>query len=1070
MSLNSSTYSHINTKFEAYRLIYDPTRLLSLLYSKYGDIDEDYFILHTNQLIFNAPSKFNIEYKEIKYTDLENDYLKRLYKKKESRKRIPKLSDYYKNYHLFFCRPTLCNRKLGYIMCEYQDNKAELFYKNNYQESKEEISEKLKKQKKNKEQKKSKKKNNLKKNSSISFSSSSLDNVTNNKIIFDKETKRMLDRTHDGYNNNYYNTLTLESSKSNMLENNIGLASRQSMDDSFEKCIHGLVTYQFKKNKNNNKTDNIDYSNKSKSKQKYEKKQFKRKKNIVVNDITSNNLKKNKFDKNQMSLSQRESYNKSNINFNNNSNSKIQSTFCITKKIKSMSGKNRINRANSNFNHNSKLLSGKKKKSSLFSLSNNKYINSGTNILNSLNNIINKKVKKNVINNKITQKNEENNFNHFLNNNKSVLNFIMPWNNNKNKTYILTNNNFMNNNAINSSNKNNIYSNINLNIHTNKDIIKNLNNNENNYKKFTKLTEYLKQTKNKDIKEIKENLIQKTKNHKKNSVSISGGDNKNIFFNIVCKKNIIKSNNNSRVNKKHLTIKKNLKIVLSNINNTNNTNNTNINNKKGHTKNKTFDYNTINSQTINLLKKTGNSSNINIDDFDTILSKPKKNVYKINTDSNSIKNNQVIYNKKDNNSKNKSTKNKNQIFSPSTKKLYNKIPIVQTESKEKSARKKNLIVKIFNPNSKNPESDYIQETSSPLHKNSNYSMFTNEDIINSNFLIRFPLMKSINIGKCNFNNSNCNQNSNKIIFKNISGHISPCNHLYNSNIISLKNKNKINYSHNSSKNNKSNKNNIYKINQNIKKINNKKVNNILVSNNNIKKYKEYYSNVYLTTNSSNHLNEKNILSRNKKKINNSNRRISKNNKNHIYNNSKKKNVVKSNSNLNNNKLNNISNHSILNNITNNNIYLGGDFCQNSFKNNVINAQGKINISIGENNINIKDSILHINKIYIKNNNINHCINNGNINNKKNKIIKINSGNNCCFKKQKALEIKVDDCRIKTGGNIRSKDKENIRTINFQKGRIDYSPKIINVYTNNNNNLLSAKNNNDIKIRYKKPNI
>ncbi len=243
-----------------------------------------------------------------------------------------------------------------------------------------------------------------------------------------------------------------------------------------------------------------------------------------------------------------------------------------------------------------------------------------------------------------------------------------------------------------------------------------------------------------------------------------------------------------------------------------------------------------------------------------------------------------------------------------------------------------------------------------------------------------------------------------------------------------------------------------------------------MSNNNIKKYKEYYSNVYLTTNSSNHLNEKNILSRNKKKINNSNRRISKNNKNHIYNNSKKKNVVKSNSNLNNNKLNNISNHSILNNITNNNIYLGGDFCQNSFKNNVINAQGKINISIGENNINIKDSILHINKIYIKNNNINHCINNGNINNKKNKIIKINSGNNCCFKKQKALEIKVDDCRIKTGGNIRSKDKENIRTINFQKGRIDYSPKIINVYTNNNNNLLSAKNNNDIKIRYKKPNI
>ena len=151
MSLNSSTFSQIDTKLEAYRLIYDPTRLLSLLYSKYGDIDEDYYILHTNQLIFNVPSKFNIKYKELKYIDLENDYLKRIYKRKESINRIPKLSDYYKNYHLFFCRPTLCNRKLGYIMCEYEDNKAELFYKKNYPESKEELTEKLLKKQKNKD-------------------------------------------------------------------------------------------------------------------------------------------------------------------------------------------------------------------------------------------------------------------------------------------------------------------------------------------------------------------------------------------------------------------------------------------------------------------------------------------------------------------------------------------------------------------------------------------------------------------------------------------------------------------------------------------------------------------------------------------------------------------------------------------------------------------------------------------------------------------------------------------------------------------------------------------------------
>ena len=142
MLSNSSSFSQINTKFEAYRLINDPTRLILLLYSKYGDIEEDYYLLIINQLIYNFPTKLNSFFKEIKYSDLTYDYLKRIYKKEESINRIPKLSDYYKNYHLFFCRPYIRNRKLCQIMCDYEDNKAELFYKNNYKESKE-ISDKI---------------------------------------------------------------------------------------------------------------------------------------------------------------------------------------------------------------------------------------------------------------------------------------------------------------------------------------------------------------------------------------------------------------------------------------------------------------------------------------------------------------------------------------------------------------------------------------------------------------------------------------------------------------------------------------------------------------------------------------------------------------------------------------------------------------------------------------------------------------------------------------------------------------------------------------------------------------
>ena len=193
-SLSFSIDEQINTKYEAYRLIHDPARLISLLYSKYGDIEEDLYFLYINQLVYNLPTKFNCLFKELKYTNLNNDYLKRIYKLMESINRLPKLSDYYKNYHLFFCRPTLRSYKLGSIMCNYQDKKAEIFYKNNYKETNEIIS--IEKEKSN----------HIKKTSS--FSSSSFDNITNNKIIFDRQTKKMLDKSEtDLKNNNYYNTL-----------------------------------------------------------------------------------------------------------------------------------------------------------------------------------------------------------------------------------------------------------------------------------------------------------------------------------------------------------------------------------------------------------------------------------------------------------------------------------------------------------------------------------------------------------------------------------------------------------------------------------------------------------------------------------------------------------------------------------------------------------------------------------------------------------------------------------------------------------------------------------------------
>ena len=97
-----SLLDKVNTKLKAYKLVHEPTSLLSLLYSKYGDIEEDLNYLYLNQILYNRQSHYNVVFKECQYADYIDEFLKRFYSIKESYSKIPKLNDYYKNYHLFF--------------------------------------------------------------------------------------------------------------------------------------------------------------------------------------------------------------------------------------------------------------------------------------------------------------------------------------------------------------------------------------------------------------------------------------------------------------------------------------------------------------------------------------------------------------------------------------------------------------------------------------------------------------------------------------------------------------------------------------------------------------------------------------------------------------------------------------------------------------------------------------------------------------------------------------------------------------------------------------------------------
>ena len=172
------TTKKINTSLEARNLVNDPTKLLSLLQSKYSDINEEYFILYANQLIFKRRTHFSLIYKENQYDNSFIEFLKRYYDFDETIFRMPKLYEYYKNYHKFYCKPIFRSIYIGKLLHNYEDNKAEIFYKNNYTHS-------------------NSSKNNYSHKKSISSTS------TDNRIIFDKKTKFLLETSNNNY---YYNT------------------------------------------------------------------------------------------------------------------------------------------------------------------------------------------------------------------------------------------------------------------------------------------------------------------------------------------------------------------------------------------------------------------------------------------------------------------------------------------------------------------------------------------------------------------------------------------------------------------------------------------------------------------------------------------------------------------------------------------------------------------------------------------------------------------------------------------------------------------------------------------------
>ena len=306
----------INTKLEAYLLIHDPIKLLTMLYSKYGEIEEDRDLFYIDQLLYNKKSLYNNIFKEYQIIYNYDDFLRRYYLNYESLKRIPKLSDYYKNYYLFFCKPLLRNLKMTKIIQRNGNYKAEIFYKKNY--------ESLSKNDENE---------NLKENSLYSF-----DNITNNKTIFDKKIKDIIENTSSKV------SLSLEDSEIN--KENYNLFTKRGRDDSFMKFLNNILNDK-KENKNNFMNKNLYFPQNHKF-------AYKNKIKSSIYNLSKHSYRNSyNIEKNKKSLSPSSYHNK---NSNINSLHKINP---ISKKNNISKPRNKVynNSKNSNLSHFEKLSS-----------------------------------------------------------------------------------------------------------------------------------------------------------------------------------------------------------------------------------------------------------------------------------------------------------------------------------------------------------------------------------------------------------------------------------------------------------------------------------------------------------------------------------------------------------------------------------------------------------------------------------------------------------------------------------------------------------------------------------------
>lgn len=110
--------------------------LQSLTQSILSSYTSMYYKLIITSILKPKLNHFNSQYNEMKLYIDQREHLKRFYSLKETKHRLSKYYNYYKNYLHFFCKPSISDLKMNGIMMKNMEKAAQVFYNNNYGESK----------------------------------------------------------------------------------------------------------------------------------------------------------------------------------------------------------------------------------------------------------------------------------------------------------------------------------------------------------------------------------------------------------------------------------------------------------------------------------------------------------------------------------------------------------------------------------------------------------------------------------------------------------------------------------------------------------------------------------------------------------------------------------------------------------------------------------------------------------------------------------------------------------------------------------------------------------------------